>query len=403
LELLFNDYDQKRCEKYHKAIVRIFDKDVFFKEDFRNITNRNKYFVSYLNIENSALDRVKDNVRKYSENYLSRCKKANKNNKEDLIALFRAFEICAPYLGAMPDYTNAVNLYRKLQKSSGRKFEEIHEWIDCRISLLEFLDNAQLQKASFTDLTNRLKSSRISVTTLSKSLSREDSAGFIAAAFQKDDYAFDKAYIASSLIYKHYIRRDDFRPFNVSTVTMANKIANAVGNALNELLSNKTHVDEYKVKILSFTWEALFDHPEVAKNYNDLSKKARLSRVTILKEYLQKRALLHYSYGKINIFEKKQEEYNITMTKDYLPTRYPIIKEKEPAGNVLPQGTAIQDRSILQHNTSTIKKPNKKEIENEASKQTAKEIALKMKQQGMSIDVIKFCVPQLTIQEIEEL
>jgi hypothetical protein len=48
LEFLFDsDFNAKRADKYCRTLITIFGHDVFFKEDFRRSTERNKYFTSY--------------------------------------------------------------------------------------------------------------------------------------------------------------------------------------------------------------------------------------------------------------------------------------------------------------------------------------------------------------------
>ena len=136
-----------------------------------------------------------------------------------------------------------------------------------------------------------------------------------------------------------------------------------VDRAINELLSNKQHVMEYEMKLLTFAWEALGDHTFAAAHYDDLIDRKRLDKVTRLRNYFKHRALLHYSYLKQKQFEEKQLEYKVSMAKDYLPATYPKIEEEndsstqrksasesepvEPAMNAKPRKTPIADEKTV--------------------------------------------------------
>ena len=172
----------------------------------------------------------------------------------------------------------------------------------------------------------------MSINTVVEEFSREDAAAFVAYVNSIDDnYSFDAMFFSSFLIYKHHMRRDDLKPYCIVKDLVA-KLPDRIDVAIDEVLSDKKRVDEYAIKLLTFTWEALFEHPFVANHYDKLIPNKRLARLRILSEYLKKRALLHYSHLKERLFEDKQDEYGISMSKSYLPTSYPRIEKKGKDG-----------------------------------------------------------------------
>lgn len=412
LEMLFDkDYNYKRSENYNKAIVRIFSHDVFFKEDFRRITERNKYFTAYRELSNDELDCIKDNVRNYVSSKIELCKKITAATIDEYKALFRAFEICVAYQGTTPDYYSICNMYRKCK--SEKSMAELKIWIGQRILLNQLADDNMLQKASYTKFIDEFNKNDYKINEFTSDLSKEDASMFIAAInSNNEEHSYDCTFLTAKLIYKHHLRRDNVKPYCRAN-DLAAKLADSIDLALNDLLTNKGKLDEYAVKILTYTWEAFYEHPFVANHYNNLVAKPRFTRLRILSEYLKKRALLHYSYLKESLFEEKKAEYGIQMTKSYLPTSYPKIEKK-----VLEKATATENQNQEQEVTAqpkenkankaseTTKSPEATTVTKSTTRKkkmavdpvpASKEVAIRiMKDAGMTDEQIMMCIKQLT-------
>ena len=407
LEMLFDkDYNFKRAGNFNKTITRIFGHDVFFKEDFRRATERNKYFATYCNLDVDEHDCIKNNVRKYVENSIATCKKITGSNIEDFKALCRAYEICVAYQNINPDYLSICNMYRKFK--SEKRLAEMKDWMEQRQLLNHFADDNMLQKASYTKLAQDFQEKEYDMYAFADDLSKEDAAMFVAAAnANTEEYSFDCTFITAKLIYKHHLKRDNLKPYCRVNDVMA-KLTDAIDLAIDEVLSNKEHVDEYKIKILAYTWDALFEHPFAANHYDKLVDKKRLSRLRILLEYLKKRALLHYFYFKEKLFEEKQDEYGVTMNKSYLPVAYPKIEEKRSSKKESENKESqedVQSKAVEQKEktpkTRTRKRTSKST--DDAAKKAYEDVARNMKNNNMPIEMIHQYVPQLTIEEIEKL
>ena len=407
LEMLFDkDYNFKRAGNFNKTITRIFGHDVFFKEDFRRATERNKYFATYCNLDVDEHDCIKNNVRKYVENSIATCKKITGSNIEDFKALCRAYEICVAYQNINPDYLSICNMYRKFK--SEKRLAEMKDWMEQRQLLNHFADDNMLQKASYTKLAQDFQEKEYDMYAFADDLSKEDAAMFVATAnANTEEYTFDCTFITAKLIYKHHLKRDNLKPYCRVNDVMA-KLTDAIDLAIDEVLSNKEHVDEYKIKILAYTWDALFEHPFAANHYDKLVDKKRLSRLRILLEYLKKRALLHYFYFKEKLFEEKQDEYGVTMNKSYLPVAYPNIEEKRSSKKESENKESqedVQSKAVEQKEktpkTRTRKRTSKST--DDAAKKAYEDVARNMKNNNMPIEMIHQYVPQLTIEEIEKL
>ena len=189
---------------------------------------------------------------------------------------------------------------------------------------------------------------------------------------------------------------------------MMAKLTDAIDLAIDEVLSNKERVEEYKVKILAYSWDSLFEHPYAANHYDKLIGKKRLERLKILLEYLKKRALLHYFYFKEKLFEEKQDEYGLSMNKSYLPAAYPKIEEKRTTK----KDTSTKD--VNDNSSEEAATPVEKKTKTRTRKRTSKstidvamkayeDVARNMKKNNMPTDLIHQYVPQLSIEEIEKL
>ena len=155
------------------------------------------------------------------------------------------------------------------------------DWMEQRQLLNHFADDNMLQKASYTKLAQDFQEKEYDMYAFADDLSKEDAAMFVAAAnANTEEYSFDCTFITAKLIYKHHLKRDNLKPYCRVNDVMA-KLTDAIDLAIDEVLSNKEHVDEYKIKILAYTWDALFEHPFAANHYDKLVDKKRLSRLRI--------------------------------------------------------------------------------------------------------------------------
>ena len=407
LEMLFDkEYNFKRTENFNKTLVRIFSHDVFFKEDFRRATERNKYFVTYCNLDVDEHDCIKNNVRRYVENSIASCKKITGSNIEDFKALCRAYEICVAYQSTTPDYLSICNMYRKFKGE--KRLVEMKDWMEQRHLLNQYADDNMLQNASYSKLATEFQEKGLDIYAFADDLSKEDAAMFVAASnANTEEYSFDCTFITAKLIYKHHLKRDNMKPYCRVNDMMA-KLTDAIDLAIDEVLSNKERVEEYKVKILAYSWDSLFEHPYAANHYDKLIGKKRLERLKILLEYLKKRALLHYFYFKEKLFEEKQDEYGLSMNKSYLPAAYPKIEEKRTTKK--DATTKDVNDNSGEETANPVEKTTKTRTRKRTSKSTVdvamkayEDVARNMKKNNMPTDLIHQYVPQLSIEEIEKL
>lgn len=412
LEFMFDsDYNYKRAEKFNHTIARLFQHDTFFRLDFRGNSRRNKYFTSDVNLEDYELDRIKDNVRDYVDKYISTCRKVSTANVDDIKALLRAYEVCAVYQGNTPDYLSLCDMYKTHIKD--KKLAAVKPWMESRLAFNRFMDDGNLKRASYSKLLNYLADKTQDINTLVGDFSKEDASMFVAIVNTVDTkYSYDKTLITAKLIYRHHLKRDNLKPYCLVN-DLVKKLEKSIDDAIEEVLADKERVDEYAIKILAYTWEALYIHEFVAEHYNNLVDKKRLARLRFLTEYLKKRALLHYSYLKEEPFLEKQKEYGIFMSKDYLPSSYPKIEEKndykESAAENIENKEATNSNDDKLGVTSSPEKPADKEPSPTVSPldaailATVIEMARKMKKDGMPSAQIQQYVHQLTIEEIEKL
>ena len=420
LEFLFDkDFNNKRAGCFIRTLSIIFGNDVFFKEDFRKVTERNKYFTSYTDLSTDDHDLIKTNIRQYVKHYMSSIKRLNKSSENDVTNLLRAYEICAPYQGTYPDYLNICNMYKEYIKD--RKFSVLKPWMEQRLLFNQFMDDSMLQKASFTKLSASFMTKGYDLMTFADDFTKEDAAMLVAVANTSgEDYSFEGTLLTAKLIYKHHLRRDNLKPFCTVNDLIA-KIPDYLDLAIDEVLANKERVNEYAIRLLAYTWEALYEHSFVANHYNTLIGKKRLTRLYILTEYLKKRALLHYSYLKKELFENKQEEYGITMTKDYLPKAYPTIEERPSDKEIESPGSSTQMASSVTKTTTKkedgekeggTRKTNRRKKKAEpivpinpldAAKMAQLEMAKNLKKMGVPVETIRQAAPQLTLEEILRL
>jgi hypothetical protein len=265
-----------------------------------------------------------------------------------------------------------------------------------------------LQKASYARLSTLFQEKELDIYAFADDMSREDAAMFVAAAnANTEEYSFDCTFITAKLIYKHHLKRENMKPYCRVNDMMA-KLTDAIDLAIDEVLSNKDLVDEYKIKILAYTWDALFEHPYAANHYDKLIDKKRLARLRILLEYLKKRALLHYYYFKEKLFEEKQDEYGMSINKSYLPIAYPKIEEKRSSKKDSENKDLMASSEVetmVQEDKTTKTRARKRVSKStaDAAKKAYEDVARNMKSNNMPTNLIHQYVPQLTIEEIERL
>lgn len=420
LETLFDrDYNYGRTERYIKVLTAIFGQDMFFKEDFRvSGTRRNRYFLEFAALDGDQLNLIKSHICSFVKDYLSRCQKVTNATVNEVKALMRAAEVCVPYDEAStPLYAEVTKNYRKWLKDT--KFSQVHSWMEQRLALNEYIDVVALRKHTFADFINTIKTKEFSIETFVNGLFIEDAAMLVCAInADNGDYTYEGTLLSARLLYQRRLRRDNLRPF-AFVDGLVKRLDKYINIAIDELFNRPGRLNETEFKFLAFAWEAIYSrHADVAMRYNKLLAKPRLARLSIMTEYVKKRALLHYSYLDKREFEKKKAEYGIQMTKDYLPATYPFIGEKETKNNHSdPTSTdsdfgssttptvAPKEKTTTKGKTRSSRSKSKstKEQPIDATKQAYLTVAKNMKASGMSANEIMKMVPGLTIAEIEDL
>ncbi len=408
LEMLFNEsYNSGRAKKHLDILTHIFRQDIFFKEDFRVSTKRNAYFTNYCPMGGEDVDRIKGNLHKFAHEYLSGVtKKITAAQVKDFVEpLFMAFEISVPYQSSIPDYANICKEYGTfLNDRNLMKYYDLPSaWIERRFIFNKLLEDSQLGKSTFSQIQDKFKSKDYDLAHFVKMLSKEDTIAFIIATNRNgDEYSYNSVLLTAQAIYDKHLRRNDFLPYCIVN-QLRDTVSGSIDLAIKELLSDKSHVKEYEMKLLAFVWEQLGDHSFAAAHYDDLIDRKRLDKLTRLKNYFKHRALLHYSYFKQKDFEEKQTEYNVTMTKDYLPAAYPKIEreyesvpqsryekttDKKPAAKNESEKECVSQKIEL--DPKSIDAPQKSDSAPtlDPVKQAMIEMAHKMKESGLDIEQI---------------
>ena len=119
-----------------------------------------------------------------------------------------------------------------------------------------------------------------------------------------------------------------------------------VGKTIESLLAGQK-IDEYSLKMHAYLWEVVLKHNEdIAGRYDALSKRERISKLSRLVDYLQHRALFHYSYSGKELLLQKEDEYGIHASIEKIQdVRRPKIEEKSGKGS--PSSTVI----VIDHDT----------------------------------------------------
>ena len=406
LEMLFDEqYNNGKAKKHLDVLAHLFNHDVFFKEDFRLKTKRNVYFTQFCPLEDDAVDRIKGNIHKFVLEYMNAInKKIPAAQVEKAIKpLFMAFEISTPYQSSYPDYAVIYNTYKKFKNN--KNFELPSGWMHRRYIFNQLLEDSLLGRSTYAQIAEAFKEKEYDLQHFVRMLSKEDSIMYIIATNRNgDDYSYESILLTAKTLYEKRLRRDDFSAY--CKVNQLRDAASAsVDMAINELLSNKQHVMEYEMKLLTFVWEALGDHTFAAAHYDDLIDRKRLDKVTRLKNYFKHRALLHYSYLKQKQFEEKQAEYKVSMTKDYLPAAFPkieqedesasqpkeksTVKPSEPAKKETKKKASVPEEKNVGTATSDTSSETGPDVASaQAVKQAMIGVARKMKEEGLDIDTI---------------
>ena len=393
LDMLFDgDYNFGRGKKHLSTLAQLFRHDLFFKEDFRISTKRNAYFSQYCKSSPEDVNRIKGNMHKFAHEYLSNInKKVNAMAMNDTIKpLFMMYEISAPYRNInsetnpiasyAPDYSNICNEYKRFltDKELKKNFEIPSTWMSQRYLFNKYLESYQQEKSSYEQIRQSFSEEKFDLEHFVLSLSKEDSIAYIIAAhLGGGEYNFAGTLLTARTLYIKRLKTNDFRPY-CNTNILKEAITNSADWAIKELLASRSYVNEYELKLLTFTWEALGDHISAANKYDDLIDRKRLEKLTRLKNYFKRRALLHYAHWTQKDFESKQAEYGITMALDNLPSMYPRI-EKE--GESQPQTqTPVPPIGVIV--------PDETETTIDPVKTAMLEMARKMKNSGMDIKQI---------------
>ena len=405
LDILFSkQYNYPRTEKYVQTLARIIDSGSFIREDFRLIMRRNEYFTVYGKLSTDALDGLKDCARKFVQDYMKNVKKKTAGGPV-IKSLCHLYETCISYTGTDPDFKRIVEFYSHWVHE--KVFAPMREWLQCKVCLYRLLDDGLRGMASFANLMSSLEEKGIGMNTFMGELNREEACALVVAVNMSNIPCVPEAgFHTARLMYMHDLRADDFKMF-CKVDTLRPNIDNAVKDSI-EWYLGRTPVSDYAIKILAFAWENLYGHSDVATRYEELQAHARLAKKTYLVEYLKKRALLHYSYLKQTLFEEKQQELGIRMSKDYLPSRHPEITEKgaaRKAGDKVSSGieaeSSIQDANSRDEEFSISFAPSSEIVD--PLKLQAVTIARNLKAQGI-LTVRQICeATGLTEDEISRL
>lgn len=340
LEILFGRYYNYGSVKKHCAtLISVFSGDKFLRDDFRMASRRNPYFTLYGDLDNERMDQVKGNIVKFVRNYMDGISKKLKGRemRDKMMPLCLILETCVPYTTYnpddvapvyYPDHAYAVNFYNNYRKSA--VFELAADWMNRRRIFNELELEYYTGVSTFAQIADAFKEKDYDLEEFVRGLGKDDAMSYVTATNVNDggEYSFQKTFMTARAIYDTHIRKEDFRFANVAS-KLRDILSDPIDKAIDELLANKSHVNEYQIKILAYVWEALGEHPYAAKRYESLAGRERLERVSSLKEYFYKRALLHYSYARGQVFEQKVKEFGISMDRSYLPKSYPAIIEKE--------------------------------------------------------------------------
>lgn len=399
LEILFGkQYNARRAEKYVSTLKLIFDSGNFIREDFRIAMRLNLYYSNYSKITVEALDSMKDNVRKFVREYFDNRKKVQ-GIEETIKSLGHAFETCISYVGTEPEFRRIIEFYAHFVKE--KAFAPMKDWLLYKVNLYQILEKGRNGNASFENLKTSLKNKELDLAVMMETLNREEACALIVAVNMSSIPCVPEAgFYTAKLMYKFDLRAEDFKMF-CKVDKLRPNIDKAVKDSI-EWYLDRSRIDEYALKILAFSWENLYGHTDIASRYEDLIYRSRLAKLPCLVEYFMKRALLHYSYLKQNLFEEKQLTFGIQMSKDYLPSRHPEITEKN--SNSSKEEKSEEKPAATKTRTRSKKEPSAKAktLKSGADVATAVTIAKNLKTMGLSVEQISTATG-LSVEEISKI
>ena len=367
LEILFGRfYNYGSAKKHCPTVINIFADDKFVRDDFRMASRRNAYFSSYGDLDNEGVDQIKGNIVKFVRTYIDGINKKLKGRemRERIAPLALILETCVPYITYnpdaippiyYPDYSYIINFYNSHRKLP--VFEIASDWMNRRRFFNELILEYHTGISSFSKIADAFKDKGYDIDEFVHGLGKDDAMSYVIATnINGGDYSYRATILSARAIYDSHIRKEDFRFSNIAA-KVRDSISVFIDQAIEEILANKSHVNEYHIKLLSYVWEALGDHPYAAKHYENLANKQRLERVASLKEYFYKRALLHYSYMRGQIFEQKSREFAISMDRSYLPASYPQISEKDERHVKQTQPVVAQEKTVSKLRSPSLSNP----------------------------------------------
>lgn len=409
IDMLFDkEYNFERTRKHIDLVVKFFDNGYFHKEDFRKASRRNMYLVQDCDLKEGEFETLKNNMRSFVNSYIAGKRRVSRRQDEaEVKTLLRMYEICVPYKGTNPEYDNICKKYHGYMKDA--KMDSLKPWMERRVIFNGFLDDSLLKKASFAKLESQLSEKKQELDAFVDDFSKEDAAAFVAVAnTTNENVSYACTLISAKLIYKFRLRRDDLRPFCYVDTFIKNWEEN-VDSAVKNVLADTKHVDEYAIKLLAYSWEALYGNSFAAKQYDRLAKLPRVTKVAQLTSYFKKRALRHYFYIGNKEFVAKQTEYGIAMDRRDVPSEYPEIREERKGTNSAapstskPQESRTPSSVSAGRNTPPERQPKSPTPSYNPIKETLLDVARKSKARGLSIDLIMDICPGLSREEIEAL
>ena len=275
------------------------------------------------------------------------------------------------------------------------------DWLLYKVNLYQILEKGRNGNASFENLKTSLKNKELDLAVMMDTLNREEACALIVAVNMSSIPCVPEAgFYTAKLMYKFDLRAEDFKMF-CKVDKLRPNIDKAVKDSI-EWYLDRSRIDEYALKILAFSWENLYGHTDIASRYEDLIYRSRLAKLPCLVEYFMKRALLHYSYLKQNLFEEKQLTFGIQMSKDYLPSRHPEITEKN--SNSSKEEKSEEKPAATKTRTRSKKEPSAKAktLKSGADVATAVTIAKNLKTMGLSVEQISTATG-LSVEEISKL
>lgn len=397
LEMLFDEqYNNGRAKKHLDVLTHLFKHDVFFKEDFRLKTMKNQYFAKYCPLEEDEVDRIKGNLHKFVPEYLKAVTKKITANQADSVfkPLFMAYEVSVPYTKNYPDYANICDIYKGFKSNSN--FELLSGWMRRRYTFNQLLDDSLYNNSTYAQIAKAFKENDDDLKFFVRTLNREDAIMYIFATNRKGDaYNFDSIMLTAQVIHEKRLKQGEISSYG-RLGALRDATASSVDKAVKELLSNRRNAPKHGIELLTFIWEALGEHADVAARYDKLIRQLPSGKSIKLKDYLMRRALLHYADTTPAEFKEKQVEYKISIVPERIPLfpRFDQDDEASPRPKDAPKAKAPEMTMKKPASTGAKKEPTPapepepSTASAQGYKQAMLDVARKMKQEGMDIDTI---------------